>query len=82
MFSHTVVEDYINKTKTTLGFNFELYQDFQLQHGHTHIYIYIYTNTYTYIYIYIYMETDRIFTLKKVSPQLLVKKLVNNLNLN
>jgi len=37
MFSHTVVEDYINKTKTTLDFNFELYQDFQ-QHGHTHTY--------------------------------------------
>ena len=39
MFSHTVVEDYINKTKTTLDFNFELYQDFQLQHGHTHTHI-------------------------------------------
>ena len=38
MFSHTVVEDYINKTKTTLDFNFELFQDFQLQHGHTHTY--------------------------------------------
>ena len=67
MFSHTVVEDYINKTKTTLDFNFELYQDFQLQHGHTHTYIH---------------GNRQNLYIKKVSPQLLVKKLVNNLNLN